>query len=466
MTSAINPSTINITYPVAGQDNNSQGFRDNFAAIQANFTTAENEITQLQRSAILSSDLATGLVPQTNNLNGSTLFNGLTNKLGKTYYAVSGANTTQNISLNNGSVQQFTLSSSVQFNFTDWPTTSDTYSSILLIFGSDTSGVYYPIFGAESSTLRYDANFPINPSTGSYGFNLGGESLATTTDSSGLVSGPVIIPDVAGSGYTGVATVSFTSPSLTGGVTPTARATYKVVSASLGTVTGTVTATNSTGNLITLNTVTGLSVGYSITFNTPTGAMSGNNIGTSTTYYIQSISGNNITVSTVLTGGQLLAVNTVLTDSMNFVSQPSNANAGTGFVTGDIIALNSNTNVQLSVTASGGAITGTTVINGGPLSVPVTGVSSFTALTGVGSGARLLIKCGIGPIRITNVGDGYTSTAPTVTVSAPGTVGGVTASFNPGTVTLTSGTATNVKIVEAFSYDAGTTIHLRYLGEY
>ena len=30
MTSSINPNNIDGTYPIAGQDNDSQGFRDNF----------------------------------------------------------------------------------------------------------------------------------------------------------------------------------------------------------------------------------------------------------------------------------------------------------------------------------------------------------------------------------------------------------------------------------------------------
>jgi hypothetical protein len=59
MTSAINPSTISTTFPIAGQDNDSQGFRSNFAAIVADFTTAANEISALQSSAILKADLAT-----------------------------------------------------------------------------------------------------------------------------------------------------------------------------------------------------------------------------------------------------------------------------------------------------------------------------------------------------------------------------------------------------------------------
>jgi hypothetical protein len=48
MTSAIVPGNIDGTFPIAGQDNSSQGFRDNFTAIKNNFTTAATEITNLQ----------------------------------------------------------------------------------------------------------------------------------------------------------------------------------------------------------------------------------------------------------------------------------------------------------------------------------------------------------------------------------------------------------------------------------
>jgi hypothetical protein len=48
MTSLINPLNIDSTFPVAGQDNDTQGFRDNFTNIQNNFSVAANEITTLQ----------------------------------------------------------------------------------------------------------------------------------------------------------------------------------------------------------------------------------------------------------------------------------------------------------------------------------------------------------------------------------------------------------------------------------
>lgn len=48
MASNIVPDTIDDAYPVAGQDNDSQGFRDNFNIIKTNFTYAKQDIEDLQ----------------------------------------------------------------------------------------------------------------------------------------------------------------------------------------------------------------------------------------------------------------------------------------------------------------------------------------------------------------------------------------------------------------------------------
>lgn len=57
MASNINPNNIDGTYPVAGQDNDSQGFRDNFSNIRTNFNFTKNEISDLQSKVILKSAL-------------------------------------------------------------------------------------------------------------------------------------------------------------------------------------------------------------------------------------------------------------------------------------------------------------------------------------------------------------------------------------------------------------------------
>ena len=69
--SNINPNNINGSYPVAGVDNDSQGFRDNFTNIKNNFAYAQSEIDDLQSKAIVKSAL-TGTTLN-NNMAGTLL---------------------------------------------------------------------------------------------------------------------------------------------------------------------------------------------------------------------------------------------------------------------------------------------------------------------------------------------------------------------------------------------------------
>jgi hypothetical protein len=74
MSSNINPNNIDGYFPIAGQDNDSQGFRDNFTNIKNNLNFAKNEISDLQNKAILKSPLSgTGTV--NNSMAGTTLSN-------------------------------------------------------------------------------------------------------------------------------------------------------------------------------------------------------------------------------------------------------------------------------------------------------------------------------------------------------------------------------------------------------
>ena len=57
MASLVNPSNINGNFPIAGQDNDIQGFRDNFTNIRNNFTFIKAEVEDLQAKAVLKSAL-------------------------------------------------------------------------------------------------------------------------------------------------------------------------------------------------------------------------------------------------------------------------------------------------------------------------------------------------------------------------------------------------------------------------
>lgn len=67
MASTINPNNIDILYPIAGQDNDTQGFRDNFRNIKNNLLTAKNEITDLQANV----SYAPKITYVSNNVNGN-----------------------------------------------------------------------------------------------------------------------------------------------------------------------------------------------------------------------------------------------------------------------------------------------------------------------------------------------------------------------------------------------------------
>jgi len=133
MTSAINPNNINGAYPVAGQDNNSQGFRDNFTNTSTNFQYAANEITALQNNSVLKTDLATSTTPVFNNLLTSTLANGYLQNMYTPLVAlgtVSGA-VTVNYAL--GSYQTVTTSGGITLGFSNFPAAGKVATVVLQV---------------------------------------------------------------------------------------------------------------------------------------------------------------------------------------------------------------------------------------------------------------------------------------------------------------------------------------------
>jgi hypothetical protein len=120
MPSDINPDTIDASYPVAGQDNSTQGFRDNFAAIKVNFQYAEQEINDLENNVLLKSAL--GASPVNNNLNDNLLYAARIQDFSWT--KVTAANTSGGIALNYASGHYQTIGSttgSVTITFTNFP---------------------------------------------------------------------------------------------------------------------------------------------------------------------------------------------------------------------------------------------------------------------------------------------------------------------------------------------------------
>ena len=132
MASKIVPANIDGTYPKAGQDNSSQGFRDNFSSIKNNFTEAKTEIEDLQTNKA--------------NLNASSNFTDnevIRAKLkdtSETVYAhgnVSGGSVILNHE--NGHYQTLTITADTTFTITNLPPTGALGRIILDIIVAPTS---------------------------------------------------------------------------------------------------------------------------------------------------------------------------------------------------------------------------------------------------------------------------------------------------------------------------------------
>ena len=119
MTSAINPNNIDGTYPVAGQDNNSQGFRDNFTNTSTNFQYAADEITDLQNKAVLKAAL-TGTVLN-NNMNGSILSNAQLQQMTQTAVPLGTLAGSVTLNFAAGSYQTLTTNGAVSITFSNLP---------------------------------------------------------------------------------------------------------------------------------------------------------------------------------------------------------------------------------------------------------------------------------------------------------------------------------------------------------
>ena len=120
MASNINPNNIDGSYPVAGQDNNSQGFRDNFTNIKVNFQYAEEEINDLEANSILKAALSGSTLD--NNMNNNTIYAVNLNDVSTTKIAATATSGTVTLNYASGQYQTVTPSTgSITLAFTNFP---------------------------------------------------------------------------------------------------------------------------------------------------------------------------------------------------------------------------------------------------------------------------------------------------------------------------------------------------------
>jgi len=247
MASQINYDIIDGTYPVAGQDNSSQGFRDNFTNIKNNFQSAYDEITDLQNKVILKSPLSNGIFD--NNMQGNIITNAKTQGFRDLKFNRTNVNGSINVDFNTGSYQTMGLTGNTTISqFSNFPTTTDTFSRIKLQFSVPSSSYTVTLPNSPTSNVNINTNSiaGLNPSTnvlrfdgpGTYAYEFGTTdgvnfNIVDLTNNRDTVPGGsfTITTDVGGTATSGI-TMSVTN---IGGV-----------------AVGNITATNFFGNITTI----------------------------------------------------------------------------------------------------------------------------------------------------------------------------------------------------------------------
>jgi len=153
---------IDIDFPVAGVDNESQGFRDNFSAIKDTLVQAKSDIEDLQDTRLNKTDPESDLFENTiSNVN-------LANASFEAYTASGTISASQNINYANGSAQVFQLTGStdpltpIEFTFVNFPQAGRLGKIRVHLFSDQTGDAQYFSFTSEQSdpTFYYPAGFP------------------------------------------------------------------------------------------------------------------------------------------------------------------------------------------------------------------------------------------------------------------------------------------------------------------
>jgi hypothetical protein len=182
MTSSINPNNIDGSYPVAGQDNNSQGFRDNFTNTKVNFQYAEDEINDLQSKVVLKAAL-TGSAGLDNNMNDALLYAAKIQDFSATKVGITSTSGSIAINYTSGHYQSISTTGSISLSFTSFPP-SGQYGYIKLQINitniAHTVTLPAAVTLGTSGLQGYSAGTITFGATGTYEFGFGSYNAGAT----------------------------------------------------------------------------------------------------------------------------------------------------------------------------------------------------------------------------------------------------------------------------------------------
>jgi hypothetical protein len=142
--STINTNGLNVNYPVPGVNNNSQGFRDNFATIKTNLDVAGNEITDLQTNVVLKSALQNSVL--NNDMANTLISNAAVRGFRHTTYNLGNSlSGTVLVDVSLGDVQIGTVTGNVAFTFGSWaPTGTQSNVELQLTVSNSSAVISFP----------------------------------------------------------------------------------------------------------------------------------------------------------------------------------------------------------------------------------------------------------------------------------------------------------------------------------
>ena len=160
MTSLINFAAINENFPVAGQDNDTQVFRDNFDTIKTNFSAAKTEIEDLQ------DNVARTDVDSDFNYNVATAVTLQDAYLRKKDYGAAIVVATQDVSFKQAMYHIIKFGTNCAIQFTEFPVTAVDVTGLgqmgkatLELYGDGTARtITFTVTG--STVLKKSAGFP------------------------------------------------------------------------------------------------------------------------------------------------------------------------------------------------------------------------------------------------------------------------------------------------------------------
>ena len=440
MTSSINPNNIDGAYPVAGQDNNSQGFRDNFTNTSTNFQYAAAEITDLQNKAVLKAAL-TGTTLN-NDMNGSILSNFQGQNISGTVVSLGTVSGDVGINYTAGPYQTVTTAGAISLAFTNWTAagTQDyvvvqvtvtstaytlTFPSAVGSGASATSLIGIPGLDIGTNTITFDA-------TGTYLYSFTTADSGSTIYLNDLTQGRNSFPGNISTGNLALTGTTVANSTSTGALTVAGGVGIAGNLYVGGNIVGNVTIDNIesiVGNVTAGNVLTGGLV-------SATANVTGGNILTSGLF----------SATANITGGNILTVGII--SSTGNATHGNILTGGLFSATGNVSAGNLRTGGSTSVT---GNIFGGNIQSGGTLSRALdVETINFANVTATGT-YSLSTTSSINVLVANNTG--YTATLNMPATPVDGQICNFSISGN--TVTLAAGTGT-VLPTYAGSTTAGT----------